>query len=226
MRLRRDSIDIQLGRLAVERRTGFLQLPGDASRAIHLREGQVVYAESPRTPGLSSRLAQLPPAPEPGPLGSLQHDLMVREATVDAALDLLTASGRHWRFRTGGVPGGTGGISLPVEVLLAEVMRRQEIVRQMAGVLTADTPVSRNPRLAADSIQVSATQWSVLTLLDGAATPRELAMRASRSVFGTTIEVFRLIALSLLSTEGNPPAPGGTDGIVGQRRAGISFIRA
>jgi hypothetical protein len=110
---------------------------------------------------------------------------------------------------------------MPVEALLSEVQRRHEVQRQLAAVLTPDTAVARRPSLDPPAVQVSPTQWSLLARAGDGATPRGLAMQLGRSVFGTTIEVYRLLELGLLVVPGRPPAP--ADGRPG---TSISFIRA
>jgi hypothetical protein len=66
--------------------------------------------------------------------------------------------------------------------------------------------------MAESALQVSALQWALLLRVRGGATPRRLAMELRRSVFGTTLEVHRLVKLGLLR------GPGGAQP--------LSFIRA
>ena len=77
--------------------------------------------------------------------------------------------------------------------------------------------------MSSPGVQVSAQRWALLHPRQGRDDPRDLAWELSRSVFGTTAEVSRLLALRLLSVAGHP-APGGSrsrDGV-----ALLSFIRA
>jgi hypothetical protein len=53
------------------------------------------------------------------------------------------------------------------------------------------------------------------------ATPRGLAVQLGRSVFGTTIEVYRLVELGLLIVPGRPAAPAAA-----RAAETMSFIRA
>ena len=63
-------------------------------------------------------------------------------------------------------------------------------------------------------------RFAAVAQADGGTTPRGLAMHLGRSVFGTTIEVYRLVELGLLAVPGRPPAPAGGQAAV------MSFIRA
>jgi hypothetical protein len=134
--------------------------------------------------------------------GKRESDLLARllrvEPTIDAVLDLVLSQSAIGRFRTGKGRSGPELISLPTDSLVTEIARRLHLVRQMAAVVTADTTVSRIPRLHADRIQVSALQWALLIRAGSATTPRTLACALGRSVFGTTAEVYQLLAQHLL----------------------------
>jgi hypothetical protein len=103
------------------------------------------------------------------------------------------------------------------------VARRQRILRQLSAVLTADTALARNPHIHPESIRVSALQWSLLIRVRHGTTPRDLAWDLSRSVFGTTAEVYRLLARRLLSVAGDPASPVGRNA---PDLAAMSFVRA
>jgi hypothetical protein len=181
----------RLRRLAATGRTGVLPFTGPGDGAIYLHGGLVVRAESARTPGL-------PATAQPAPLA-------VAEPVADAALDLLASQSSPSRFRPAKVPaaGLAGGLS--VDGLLTEVARRQHVLAQLAAIVGADTTVVRGPRAISGRIQVSALQWALFIRIRDGATPRALAWELRRSVFGTTIDVYRLIALRLLSAAGETP---------------------
>lgn len=147
--------------------------------------------------------------------------LELTELIIDALTELLSSESRYAKFRHAQVLPVGQGRPIPVEALLAEVQRRHEVQRQLAAVLTPDTAVARDPSLDPPSAQVSPTQWALLARAGDGTTPRGLARQLGRSVFGTTIEVYRLVELGLLVVPGRPPAA--ADGRLG---AGISFIRA
>ncbi|TQM76178.1 DUF4388 domain-containing protein [Thermopolyspora flexuosa] len=266
----REPLVVRLTRLAEAGRTGVLRVSGDDGGAIHLRDGAIVYAECRRTPDPGRWFAHLAgpvpdafptappgalPGPEPGPdpvaapgtdTPGLDRDLAwayaVREATLDAALELLSARPRYalrQRFRDSEPPVTHGMAGWPLAELLTEVERRRHLMRQMATSpvpLTADTPLVRVPDLAAPRMQVSALQWALLIRVDGTATPRTLAWEIGNSVFATTLEVFRLIALRFLTVaqpaaSRNPPPPGAParpegEAVPGGGRPVVSFLRA
>ena len=209
-------IAARLRKLAVARSTGTLPFTGGHDGAIYLRDGKVVFAESKRTPGpaIPEGLDSAPPgggsAGDAGnavsgpPFGTLSALLAVTEPTVDAALELLSSESRYGKFRSAGTPGSSPAFSLPLEWLLAEVARRQQLLKQLSAVLTPDTAVVRNPQMSSPGVQVSARQWALLIRVKDGTTPRDLAWELNGSVFGTTAEVSRLLALRLLSVAGYP----------------------
>lgn len=93
--------------------------------------------------------------------------------------------------RSAGTPGFSPAFSLPLEWLLAEVARRQQLLKQLSAALTPDTAVVRNPQMTSPSVQVSARQWALLIRVKDGTTPRDLAWELNGSVFGTTVEVSR-----------------------------------
>ena len=205
MRLNKEPIATRLGKLAAEARTGILDVTGDTRGTIHIHGGRVVYAESARTPGLTARLAGWAPGQN---------------------LPRL-ARPRYGRRRQGEtlVTGDDDG--MPVTALLAEVARRQEIMRQMSALVTADTAVQRQLDVPSRGVRVSAAQWALVIRVNGPATPRDLAMELGHSVFGTTIKVLRLMELNLLSTVGGPADGSDRAGeFPGRGKVTVSFIRA
>jgi hypothetical protein len=217
-----DYADLVAGRLrkiAAARSTGMLPFSGRSDGAIYFRDGKVVYAESSRTPGPDTHAYPVPAGDLP-PLARIAAILAITEPTVDAALELLSAQSRYAKFRPSRVPVPGLASDISLEALLAEVTRRQRVLGQLSAVLTADTTLARNPYIRPDSIRVSALQWALLIRVRHGSTPRDLAWDLSRSVFGTTAEVYRLVARQLLSVARDP---------AGAREPGLvamSFVRA
>jgi hypothetical protein len=212
----------RLRKLAAARSTGTLPFSGRSDGVVYFRDGKVAYAESNRTPGPAPH-AYPEPAEDLPPLSRIAAILAVTEPTVDAALELLSAQSRYARFRPSRVPVAGPAPDIAVEALLAEVTRRQRILTQLSAMLTADTALARNPQIHPESIRVSALQWSMLIRVRHGTTPRDLAWDLSRGVFGTTIEVHRLLVRRLLSVAGDPP---GSVGRAGASPAAMSFVRA
>jgi hypothetical protein len=196
--------------------TGMLPFPGNEDGALYFRNGRVVYAESPRTPAVisdpySSNGDELPP------LGKITAIRTVTEPILDAVLELFTTQVRYGRFRPSRLPDAAFGPGLTVQELLTEIARRQRLMKQLSVVLTPDTAIARNPHLRTDAIRISAWQWALLIRVGQGSTPRELALGLTRSVFGTTIDVYKLLVMRLLSTPGEVPQRG---------LAVMSFVRA
>src|SRR5579875_1152601 len=176
-------IAARLRKLAAARSTGALPFTGHTDGAIYFRDGSVVFAESRRTPGpvVPAGLIPAPPAKArdaaangtgPGPAGRLTALLAVTEPTVDAALELLSSESRYAKFRTSKAPAVSPGCGIPLEGLLAEVVRRQQVLRQLAEFVTADTAVVRNPCMDTRGVRVSALQWALLIRVRDGSTPR------------------------------------------------------
>jgi hypothetical protein len=178
--------------------------------------------------------AQPPGSPlTAGPAAGSSGALMVRrsvssvsgalnrlEPVIDAVTELLSAESRYARFRHAEEPPPIRVRPIPVETLLAEVQRRHALLRQLAPVVTPDTVVARADSLAAASAQVTPPQWSLVVRAGEGITPRAIALQLGQSVFGTTIESYRLLQLGLLVAPGHPGAPaGGTAAL-------MSYIRA
>lgn len=238
-------IAARLRKLADEASTGMLPVSGRADGAIFFRDGHVVYAESsrtsppgPRATGLdvlalaSSEAAGsagaartgeagLVAVRQPGRLGSM---LEVTELIIDALTELLSSESRFAKFRHAEVLPVGQGRPLAVETLLAEVRRRHELLRQLATVLTPDTALAREPSLDAPYAQVSAAQWALLARASDGTTSRDLATQQGRSVFGTTMEVYRLVQLGMVAVPGHQ-APDGEQPVP-RPAATTSFIRA
>jgi hypothetical protein len=233
-------IAARLRKLADQRSTGTLPVSGPGNGAIFFRDGQVVYAESirtslpgPRVTGLE--VPGLPPDEAPGPgseryqggtgvvalrPASLGGVLNLTELVIDTITELLSSESRYSKFRhADALPDGHGR-PIAVHTLLTEVQRRHEILRQLAPAVSPDTPVACEPSLGLPSVQVSPVQWALLRRADDGTTPRALAVQLSRGVFGTTLEVYRLVELGLLVVRGRPPAP------ADEQEVTVSFIRA
>jgi hypothetical protein len=228
------TVSARLGKLAAAGSSGTLPLTGTSEGVIHLRDGQVTGAESSGTPGPGTGLAGRPltsvqtagnRAQPASPLcdPALAAALTLLEPTVDAVLDLIVSQASCARFRAVKGQAAEPALALPVTALLTEVARRQRLLHQMARAVTADTVVTRNARIQAPRFQVTAHQWALLIRTGTPITPRALAFELGRSVFGTTAEVHRLMALRLLSAadypgQRSPDLDGGP--------MAVSFIRA
>ena len=205
----------RLQKLATAGSTGMLPFPGSGEGAIYFRDGRIVQAESGRTPGpadaFPAQAGELPP------LARILADRTVTEPILDAVLELLTAQMRYARFRPSRRPAVALTPGIGVDALLAEIGRRQRLMNQLSVLLTPDTAVARNPGLRTESIRISAWQWALLIRVGHGCTPRDLAWNLGRSVFGTTIDVYRLLVMRLLSAPGEAPE---------RSLAVMSFVRA
>ena len=231
----------RLRKLAAADSTGMLPFSGTGDGAIYFRDGTVVLARSTRTPGPSVSASTVSagafsPTPSTTPDGAdgaeaggtpftrLAAALTVAEPTIDATVDLLSSESRFGKFRSAKTPVNAAVPGIGLEDLLTEVARRQRILHQLAPVVTADTVVARNPFLSTPDIGVLAPQWALLVRVRDGSTPRALAWELGRSVFGTTLEVYRLLALRLLSSADHRAHRNGQEPRYGP--ATMSFVRA
>jgi hypothetical protein len=210
-----DLVAGRLQKLATAGSTGMLPFSGSGEGAIYFQDGRVVHAESDRTPGLDGAVSGQ--ADELPPLAKLLALRTATEPVLDATLELLTSQQRYAKFRPSRRPAATLIPGIGVDALLAEIRRRQRLINQLSELLTPDTAVTRNPGLRTDSIRISAWQWALLIRVGHSRTPRDLAWDLGRSVFGTTIDTYRLLVLRLLSAPGQIPERG---------LALMSFVRA
>jgi hypothetical protein len=231
----------RLRKLAAAGSTGMLPFSGSGDGAIYFRDGTVVLARSTRTPGPSvsvSTVSGVAFSPTPSttpddvdgaeaggtPFTRLAAALIVAEPTIDATVDLLCSQSHVGKFRSAKTPVNAAVAGIGLEDLLTEVARRQRILQQLAPVVTADTVVARNPFLSTPDIGVLAPQWALLVRVRDGSTPRALAWELGRSVFGTTLEVYRLLALRLLSSADHRAHRTGQEPRYGP--ATMSFVRA
>jgi hypothetical protein len=218
----RSPVAIRLGKLTEAGQTGSLYLSGDSGGVIYVNAGDIVAADSRRTPSLAARIGT-------GEAGSFERSWIATEATIDAAMELMSVRPRHVRFAEPGEEPGPGDLGIPgmsLAALLAEVTRRHKLLEQIAGVLTPDAPVTRNPRLRTRAVHVSDGQWAILLELGRPATPRGLALELGQSVFGTTIEVYRMVIMDLVSALDAPAQPADPAGPASGGRPALSYIRA
>ena len=218
----RSPVAIRLGKLAEAGQTGSLHLSGDSGGVIYVSEGDIVAADSRRTPSLADRIGT-------EKAGSLAWGWLATEATIDAAMELMSARPRHVRFTEPGeepepdLPGIPG---MPLTALMAEVTRRHNLLEQIAAVLTPDTAVARNLRLRSRAVHVSDGQWAILLQLGQPVTPRALALGLGQSVFGMTIEVYRMVIMDLVSVVDASARSADPAGEASRGRSTLSFIRA
>ena len=218
----RSPVAIRLGKLAEAGRTGSLHLSGDSGGVIYVSEGAIVAADSRRTPSLADRIGT-------ETTGSFGRRWLATEAIIDAAMELMSARPRHVRFRDPeeepgpDLPGGPG---MSLTALMAEVTRRHNLLEQIAAVLTPDTAVARNLRLRSRAVHVSDGQWAILLQLGQPVTPRSLALGLGQSVFGMTIEVYRMVIMDLVSVVDASARAADPAGQASRGRSALSFIRA
>jgi hypothetical protein len=217
----RSPVAIRLGKLAEAGRTGSLHLSGDSGGVIHVSEGDIVAADSRRTPSLADRIGT-------EKTGSFEWSWLATEAIIDAAMELMSARPRHVRFTEPeepepdlpGIPG------MPLTALMAEVTRRHNLLEQIAAVLTPDTAVARNLRLRSRAVHVSDGQWAILLQLGQPVTPRALALGLGQSVFGMTVEIYRMVIMDLVSVVDASARAADPAGQASHGRSTLSFIRA
>jgi hypothetical protein len=191
-------IAARLARLAATGSTGALPISGYSSGAIYLLDGRVIGAESSRIPAATGLGGAHPAGADPAG-AHLSQATAIAEATVDAVLDLLSSRSTCSRFRPARVPADTETIRISVADLLSEVIRRRRLLQQMASI-SADLALVRSPELPGGRVQLTAAEWALLIRVRPRSTPRELAWALRRSVFGTTVDVHRLVLLGLLRT--------------------------
>ncbi|WP_079168501.1 hypothetical protein [Streptomyces colonosanans] len=224
-----------LDRLAGERATGVLMREGGM---LYLSEGQVVYAESPATPGLDALLitrgtldadgwreavAQAGARQrvgrflvDSGRIGEGALELCHLGALYDAAYFVLGPSSAPVHFRYGEAHWLGPVHPVPVAALERETVRRRELLHGIwPDPATDEAPLVRAARPA--KLTVTPRQSAVLDRIDGVRTAADISRALGRPAFHTLVDVRRLAAAGVIAPSGvgggrpsAEPAGGGT----------------
>ncbi|MFD2691302.1 hypothetical protein ACFS5L_41670 [Streptomyces phyllanthi] len=212
-----------LHRLVAERATGVLLREHGT---LYLCDGEVVHAESPRTPGLDVLLTTggaldteawreavtLAGARrrvgrylvDSGRVAEGALELCHTGALFDAAYFVLGPSGAPARFRYGAAHWLGPVRSVPVAALERETVRRRALLHRIwSDPATDSAPLIRTDRHAEPT--VSARQGAVLDRVDGVRTASDIARALGRPAFHTLVDLRRLAAAGLVTTAPHPP---------------------
>ncbi|UUU33398.1 hypothetical protein JIX56_28065 [Streptomyces sp. CA-210063] len=226
------AVSPMLSRLAAERATGVLLRE---SGSLYLSEGEVVHAESPRSPGLDVLLttggildgdgwreavdtagAGLRVGRflvDSGRVARGALELCHAGALFDAAYFVLGPSGAPARFRYGAAHWLGPIRPVPVATVEREARRRRDLLHRIwPDPATDDAPLIRAASL--DVPPVPARQGAVLGQVNGFRTAAEISLTLGRPAFHTLVDVRRLAAAGLISPTrhspaGTPPMPAG-----------------
>ncbi|WP_101256502.1 hypothetical protein [Streptomyces barkulensis] len=218
----RAALSPMLGHLAAQRATGAL-LRG--SGTLYLRDGEVVHAESPVSPGLDVLLTLGGRLPAEGWREAVERAGARRQvarflvdngrltrgelevyhlgALYDAAFFALAPGSGPARFRSG-LSHWLGPIRpVPAGDLQREVLRRRRLLEDLWPHPEVDAaPVVRSRQAVLPA--PTRRQRALLELADGTRTPADIARRLGRPAFHVLIDVRRLAAAGHIQT----PAPG------------------
>ncbi|WP_326582306.1 hypothetical protein OG889_26885 [Streptomyces sp. NBC_00481] len=230
----RQAVSPMLSRLAAERATGVLLRE---SGSLYLSEGEVVHAESPRSPGLDVLLttggmldtdgwreavdtagAGLRVGRflvDSGRVARGALELCHAGALFDAAYFVLGPSSAPASFRYGAAHWLGPIRPVPVAAVEREARRRRDLLHRIwPDPATDDAPLIRAAGL--DRPPVPARQGAVLGQVNGFRTAAEISLTLGRPAFHTLVDVRRLVAAGLISSTrhspaGTPPIPTGPD---------------
>jgi hypothetical protein len=141
-----------------------------------------------------------------GSVSAVDVEILRRTALADAAFAALglavpeTARTRS-RFRPGETHWCAPGRPLAVPEVLGEVDRRKSVLSRVTLGVRMDRPVQRVPQLSFERIRLSATQWNIARLADGASSPLDIAWMLGHGVFATTMAVHQLARLGVVTTD-------------------------
>ncbi|MEU6658491.1 transcriptional regulator [Streptomyces sp. NPDC046821] len=214
-----------LRRLAEEKATGVLVREHGT---LHLAEGRVVHAESPRAPGLdvlltahgtldgsawqraagqaggSAETAEL--LLSEGELTEGALELCHLDALYDAGFFALSPSGVPGHFVYDGTPQLGALPSVPVVALEHETLRRRLLLHRLwPDPATDSAPLIR--AAPADAAPVTPRARAVLDQVDGVRTAPGIARELGRQAFHTLVDVRRLAGAGLVRPAVAAPEP-------------------
>jgi hypothetical protein len=227
-----------LNQLVVAEWSGVVEIAGELGGSVALSRGFIAEVTSRRAPGVGALLIGSGRVDEvawyefergddvltkpPAGLARLEWDAAVHESSVDALRELLSMTISEADLGHAVAEDGlrTAGKAFRFPDLLVEVVRRQNVLMQVSGVLTPDSTVARSHLINGHAAQVSAHQWQLLKAVGSDSTVRELAWATGRSVFATTVVAYQLVTLGLLSTDAQSAAS------AGEHPSRLSFLAA
>jgi hypothetical protein len=222
----RHAVSPMLHRLAAERATGVLLRE---SGSLYLSDGEVVHAESPRSPGLDVLLsaggvldtdgwreavdtagAKLRVGRflvDSGRVAKGTLELCHAGALFDAAYFVLGPSSAPARFRYGAAHWLGPIRPVPVATITREALRRRDLLHRIWPDAAADdAPLMR--AVGRSSPPVPIRQGAVLDQINGFRTAADISLTLGRPTFHTLVAVRRLAAAGLISPA--PPHPSRT----------------
>lgn len=214
----RHAVSPMLKRLAAERATGVLLRE---CGSLYLSEGEVVHAESPRSPGLDVLLttggildsegwreavdtagAGLRVGRflvDSGRVARGALELCHAGALFDAAYFVLGPSSAPASFRYGAAHWLGPIRPVPVATVAREALRRRDLLHRIWPDPAADdAPLIRAVGLAVPP--VPARQEAVLGQVNGFRTAADISLTLGRPTFHTLVDIRRLAAAGLIST--------------------------
>jgi hypothetical protein len=215
-----------LHRLAAERATGVLLRE---SGSLYLSDGEVVHAESPRSPGLDVLLSAggvldtdgWREAVDTAGAGLRVGRFLVDSGRVtkgtlelchagamfDAAYFVLGPSSAPARFRYGAAHWLGPIRPVPVAAITREALRRRDLLHRIWPDAAADdAPLMRAVGLSSPPVPIR--QGAVLDQINGFRTAADISLTLGRPAFHTLVAVRRLAAAGLISPA--PPHPSRT----------------
>ncbi|MCL6733116.1 DUF4388 domain-containing protein [Streptomyces neyagawaensis] len=231
----RHAVSPMLHRLAAERATGVLLRE---SGSLYLSDGEVVHAESPRSPGLDVLLSAggvldtdgWREAVDTAGAGLRVGRFLVDSGRVtkgalelchagamfDAAYFVLGPSSAPARFRYGAAHWLGPIRPVPVATITREALRRRDLLHRIWPDAAADdAPLMRAVGLSSPPVPIR--QGAVLDQINGFRTAADISLTLGRPTFHTLVAVRRLAAAGLISPAPphpprTPPAPDTTPG--------------
>lgn len=222
----RHAVSPMLHRLAAERATGVLLRE---SGSLYLSDGEVVHAESPRSPGLDVLLSAggvldtdgwreaVDTAGaglrvgrflvDSGRVAKGTLELCHAGAMFDAAYFVLGPSSAPARFRYGAAHWLGPIRPVPVAAITREALRRRDLLHRIWPDAAADdAPLMRAVGLSSPPVPIR--QGAVLDQINGFRTAADISLTLGRPTFHTLVAVRRLAAAGLISPA--PPHPSRT----------------
>ncbi|MCX2947704.1 hypothetical protein [Lentzea sp. NEAU-D7] len=195
---------------AAAKATGTVHVLGNPGGRIHLRNGGIICAESPGSPGPDALLLRTGRISESewtaaltsgtrGNVGDTELHVVAMMSTQDAAFTIVAGDVEDCVFTP-----QTLDVAVAMRTAIEPVRLLQETSRRLSSLLALKRPLGPHrdrlaPTTGARLLRHRPVRGEILMHANGRRTARDIAFASGRSVYPVTIEACRMVADGLLT---------------------------